>query len=146
MSDPYEKKLVNLNFYHSKSEIKAKIIVVLDGKLENRGLNLIHPISRVFPEKSIIELIATDDKEAAPGKVVDNIAYVGFAELQNGGVLLSKDEIYWNGKYLGSIIGFDDTHMPNHQNTIINVKKRVSGKKLGMKIGDEIIIKGFIKK
>jgi len=115
----------------------------LDGKLENRGLELIKPISRVFTKGTIIELIATDDDNAKPGNKVDNIAYIGFLELNNGGVVITGDELLWNGKTIGTIAGFDDTHMPNHQNTIVKVSKRISGKELGIKLNDELIIKGL---
>ncbi|MDP2302814.1 MAG: hypothetical protein Q8N03_10380 [Ignavibacteria bacterium] len=145
MSDPYKRNLVNTTFYHSKKEIRCEVVVVLDGKLENRGLNLIHPISRAFSTGTIIELIATDDVTAKPGNSVDNIAYIAFVELKNSGVLLTGDPVIWNGKEIGTIIGYDDTHMPNHQNTILSVNERIPGKQLGLKIGDEIVIKGFNK-
>jgi len=145
MSDPYARKLVGHSFYHSKVDIKCNTLVVLDGTLENRGLNMIQPISRAFPKYAIIELIGTDDPLAAPGAKVDNICYIGFLELKNSGVLLTGDEVIWNGKKIGTIAGYDDTHMPNHQNTIVLMDKRISGKDLGIKINDEIIIKGFTK-
>lgn len=143
MSDPYLRNLVNRNFYHSKCDIEGKFVVVLDGKLENRGLNIIKQISRAFPEKTIIELIGTDEKNIETGSVVNQIAYIGFVELQNGGVLLIGDKIFLNEKELGVIAGFDDTHMPNHQNVIVHCNQRVSGKELGIKINDKILIKGF---
>jgi hypothetical protein len=143
MSDPYEKKIVNRDFYYSKVDIIGKFVVVLDGQLDNRGLNLIQPISRAFPKSTIIELIGTDEQDAKPGSVVNNICYIGFVELLNGGVLLAGDKIFWNDKEIGAIVGYDDTHMPNHQNTIISMNERISGKELGIKTGDQIIIKGF---
>jgi hypothetical protein len=145
MADPYERKLVNRDFYHSKSDIKAKLVVVLDGTLENRELHLIQPISRAFSHGAIVELIGTDDKKAGPGTTVDAIAYIGFVEFLTGGVLLVGDAVTHNGKLIGTVAGYDDTHMPNHQNTIVAMEKRISGMDLGMKIGDEIIIKGFTK-
>lgn len=145
MADPYARKLVNRDFYHSKSDIKAKVIVVLGGTLENRELHLIQPISRVFSSGTIIELIGTDEIAASPGAIVNAIAYIGFVELLTGGVLLAGDLVTCNGKTIGTIAGYDDTHMPNHQNTILAMEKRISGMELGMKIGDEIIIKGFTK-
>jgi hypothetical protein len=145
MSDPYTRKLVNRDFYRSKADIKAKVLVVLGGTLENRELHLIQPISRAFSSGTIIELIGTDDRKAAPGTTVDAIAYIGFVEFLTGGVLLAGDQVTCNGKTLGTIAGYDDTHMPNHQNTILAMEKRISGMDLGMKIGDEIIIKGFTK-
>lgn len=143
MADPYAKNLIKNDFYYSKIEMTGKFVVILDGKLENRGLELIKPISRVFTKGTIIELIATDDEAAKPGNKVDNIAYIGFLELQNGGVVIAGDELVWNGKVIGKIAGFDDTHMPNHQNTIVKVEERISGKDLGIKINDELIIKGL---
>ncbi len=143
MADPYARNLIKNDFYYSKIDITGKFVVVLDGKLENRGLELIKPISRVFTKGTIIELIATDDDNAKPGNKVDNIAYIGFLELNNGGVVITGDELLWNGKTIGTIAGFDDTHMPNHQNTIVKVSKRISGKELGIKLNDELIIKGL---
>lgn len=143
MADPYSRKLVNKNFYHSKVDIHGKFVVVLDGWLENRELTLIQPISRAFPNGSIIELIGTDDTGAGPGKRVDKISYIGFVELQNGGVLLVGDEVIWNDETVGTIAGYDDTHMPNHQNVIITMKTRKSGQELGLQTGDTILINGF---
>ncbi len=145
MSDPYKRKLVNHDFYHSKIDIVGKVVVILDGKLDNRELNLIQPISRAFAQHTIIELIGTDEQDAAPGKVVNNICYLGFVELQNGGVILTGDKVFWNDKEIGEIAGYDDTHMPNHQNTIIKMNTRISGKELGIKLNDKLIIKGFDK-
>lgn len=145
MSDPYTRKLVNSDFYHSKTDIKGKFVVVLDGKLDNRGLSLIKPISRAFSKSTIIELIGTDEINAAPGNFVNNICYIGFVELLDSGVLLVGDEIIWKNEIIGIIAGYDDTHMPNHQNTIVKMEKRISGKELNIQLGDEIIIKGFKK-
>lgn len=145
MSDPYKRKLVNHDFYHSKVDIAGKVVVVLDGKLDNRELNLIQPISRAFGQHTIIELIGTDEKDAAPGNVVNNICYIGFVELLNSGVILTGDKVFWNDKEIGEIAGYDDTHMPNHQNTIIKMATRISGKELGIKLNDKLIIKGFDK-
>jgi hypothetical protein len=143
MGDPYARKLTNKNFFHAKTDMAGKVAVVLDGLLDNRGLSLIQPISRAFPNGSIIELIGTTESEAAPGKIVETIAYIAFVELTTGGVLLVGDEISWKGTGIGTIAGFDDTHVPNHQNTIVLMKERRSGKDLGMRAGDEIFIKGF---
>ncbi len=145
MADPYEKKLVNQNFYHSKVDIIGRIVVVLDGLIDNRGLSLIKPPSRAFPAGTIIELIGTDDAAASPGGTVEKIAYLAFVELTNGGVLLNGDPVYCNSQLIGTLVGYDDTHMPNHQNTIIKMNERKSGAQLGFALSDEIIIQGFKK-
>jgi hypothetical protein len=143
MGDPYAQKLTNRNFFHAKTAITGKVVVVLDGVLDNRGLQLIQPISRAFPHGSIIELIGTTETDAAPGAVVETIAYIAFVEILTSGVLLVGDEIAWNGTVIGTVAGFDDTHVPNHQNTIVRTASRLSGTALGMHAGDEIFIHGF---
>ncbi|MFA5834447.1 MAG: hypothetical protein WDA22_13300 [Bacteroidota bacterium] len=145
MADPYETKLVNQNFYHSKVDIKGNIVAVLDGMLDHRALHLIKPPSRAFPTGTIIELIGTDEDEAGPGTTVNTIAYIAFVELTNGGVLLQGDPVYCHSQLIGTIAGYDDTHMPNHQNTIVKMKERKSGTQLGLVLRDEIMIQGFKK-
>lgn len=145
MADPYETQLVNQNFYHSKTDINGNIVVVLDGLIDRRGLQLIKPPSRAFPAGTIIELIGTDEIDAGPGQKVDAIAYLAFVELTAGGVILNGDPVYCNSALIGTIAGFDDTHMPNHQNTIVKMKERKSGAQLGFALHDDIIIKGFKK-
>lgn len=145
MADPYAQKLVNRDFYCGKADLKGRFVVVLDGMLENRALQLIQPISRAFPQGTIIELIGTDDKSASPGKRVDPIAYIGFVELLAGGVLLAGDDVLCGGRRLGTIAGYDDTHMPNHQNVVVLMEERIPGKNLGIRVGDEVVIKGFTK-
>jgi hypothetical protein len=125
--------------------MRGKIVVVLDGLLENRELQLIQPISRAFSGGSIIELIGTDEKNAGPGKKVDAIAYIAFVELTTSGILLTGDVVKCKGNPIGTIVGYDDTHMPNHQNTIILMEKRISGKDLALEIEQEILIEGFTK-
>jgi hypothetical protein len=143
MADPYVRKLVHRNTYYSKADIHGRVVVVLDGVLDNRGLQLIPPISRAFPGGTIIELIGTDERTAGPGRSVDSIAYIGFIELLDSGVLLAGDEVRCGDTLLGTVVGYDDTHMPNHQNTVIYMTTKQTGKDLGISVGDRIVIKGI---
>ena len=143
MADPYARNLVNRGFYHAKPDIRTRVVVVLTGTLDNRGLELIKPISRAFPAGTIIELIGTDEQEAAPGGSAQRIAYLAFVELLDGGVILAGDAVTFKGTQLGTIAGFDDTHMPNHQNTIVRMQTRRSGAEIGLAPGDEILIHGI---
>jgi hypothetical protein len=138
--DPYARNLIKTDFFHAKRPITGAVVVVLDGYLENRALSLIQPISRAYPKHSIIELIATDEANAVPGGSVESIAYLGFVELLVSGVIVVGDEVVVKKKVVGTIAGYDDTHMPNHQNVIVAVKKRVSGKDLKWKVGERVEI------
>jgi hypothetical protein len=141
--DPYKQKLTTKSFFHSKVDIQGKVVVVLDGRLDNRSLNLIVPISRAFRKHDVIELIGTDEVNAKPGENVNTIAYIGFIEILNSGVILNGDEVIINGKKIGVIAGYDDTHLPNHQNVIVKMDNRTSGKELNIEINDEVLINGF---
>ena len=143
MGDPYKLKLTSRNFFHSKVEIKGKVAVVLKGSLKNRGLNLIAPISRAFKKHDIIELIATDEANAVPGGNVESISYIAFVEIMNSGVILVDDPVVYKGIEIGKIAGYDDTHLPNHQNVIVKSTVKRSGDELNIKTGDEIIFPGF---
>lgn len=139
--DPYARKLIRTDFFHAKRAITGAVVVVLDGYLENRALSLIQPISRAYPKHSIIELIATDEPNVGPGGSVQAITYLGFVELLVSGVIVVGDEVVVKKKVVGTIAGYDDTHMPNHQNVIVSVKKRISGKDLKWRVGERVEIK-----
>jgi hypothetical protein len=143
MADPYTQKMTNRTFFASKVDMQGRVVTVLRGMLESRGLNLIAPISRAFPAGSIVELISTDEATAAPGASVDRIGYIAFVELTTGGILLAGDPVSIDGKVVGTLAGFDDTHMPNHQNIILKTHGRITGETLGLKPGSAVLIPGF---
>lgn len=58
--------------------------------------------------------MTTSEKNTAPGEVVNNVANLGFFEVNEGGVIIIGDNVYIEEKLIGKVIGFDDTHMPNH--------------------------------
>ncbi len=139
--DPYARKLVKPDFFHAKRPVQGAVVVVLDGYLDNRVLSLIQPLSRAYPQHTIIELIATDESTAVPGGSVQAIAYLGFVELLTSGVIVAGDEVVVRGQVVGTIAGYDDTHMPNHQNVIVSVTTRVSGKDLGWQVGERVEVR-----
>jgi hypothetical protein len=140
-TDPYARKLIKLDFFHAKRPLAGAVVVVLDGYLDSRALSLIQPISRAYAKHTVIELIATDEMTALPGGAVQAIAYLGFVELLSSGVIVVGDEVVVGGQVVGTIAGYDDTHMPNHQNVIVAVGTRVSGKDLGWQVGEQVEIR-----
>ncbi|MDK2824652.1 MAG: hypothetical protein PWQ67_972 [Clostridia bacterium] len=139
--DPYKAGMFKKNPYAKKQDIKGKLVVVLDGKMENRGLQLITPISRCIQKYEIHELIFTDEIESGPGKKVDRIAYLGFFEVEQGSVMVTGDEVYLNDKLIGYIAGFDETHMPNHLNIVIKSQQLLTGLELDAQVGAKICFK-----
>lgn len=138
--DPYKEKLIAGSLCSKKTPVRARVVAVMDGKLPRRGLRLIISATRTLLQGQIHELIVTDEEDAAPGKTVNRIAYVGFFELEKGGVVASGDRVVLQGETVGEIVGFDETHTPNHLNVVIKSSKRKSGKEMGVELGDRLII------
>ena len=138
MKDPYESGMFKENPYYSKSDIQGNLVVVLQGVFEDRGMELIKPISRCVQKHEIHELIMSDEQVYEAGSKVNKIAYLGFMEILQGGVIIVGDGVFWNGECIGFIAGFDETHMPNHLNIIISCKERVDGAKMGCRPGDGV--------
>lgn len=137
MKDPYASGMFSENPYFAKSDIQSSVVVILQGKLEERGLQIIKPISRGVRKYEVHELIITDE-EVQAGGTVNKIAYLGFVEIQQGGVITIGDEVIWGGKVIGHIAGFDETHMPNHQNIVIHSSQRFTGVECGLGLSDGI--------
>jgi len=138
--DPYETGLLKGVPCNKKTNILSILVAIMDTEVEGRGLKLISSYTRVLLVNEIHELIITDEKEAGPGKEVNSISYLGFMEVKKGGVVAVGDKVSLEGKVIGEVAGFDETHMPNHQNIIIRSEKRVTGVGLNARLGDKIVI------
>ena len=127
------------NPYITKREIKGRLVVVLDGKFEERKLRLIAPISRCICTNEIHELIITDE-DARPGMQVNKIAYLGFVEIEQGSVMVVGDELLLGDRLIGTIAGFDETHMPNHLNIVIKATERRTGLELSAEVAMPVCV------
>jgi len=119
MADPYKSGMAGSVKFAKKRPVEAIMVVVLKGTIENRGLQLISPKSRCVREKEIFEFMIAEDKDAAPGKIANTVRYLGFAEVDIGGSITVGDRVLCDGELLGWVVGFDETHMPNHQNIVL---------------------------
>ena len=107
-----------LNPYASKRAVVARVVAVLRGVNDQRGLQLTAYRSRAVPAGQIHELMITDDP-AELETMVNRVALLCFFEIERGGVLLVGDQVTCEGRVLGELAGFDETHMPNHQNVCL---------------------------
>lgn len=138
--DPYAKGF-KFNPYLKKRDITGELVVVLQGTLDSRGLELIIPNSRALLQGEIHELILTDEMDAGPGKNVNRIGYIGFFEVSRGGVMVVGDEFYIEDRLLGIVAGFDETHLPNHLNLVIKAPQRNTGSELALEPGMQVTVR-----
>lgn len=134
-NDPYASGKLKGNTYAAKTDVVGPLVVVLQGHMADRGLQLIAPVSRAVKRHEVHELIITDEAGAGPGKRVDNIAYLGFFTVEQSGVIVAGDNVYLDKKQIGRLAGFDDTHMPNHQNIVLYAANKLSGVEQGAQLG-----------
>lgn len=140
MADPYKSGMLKKNPYAHKNPIHATLCVILDEKLEERGLELLVTPSRAVLINEIHELIMTDEPDAGPGRRVDRIAYLGFMEIELAGVIVVGDQVTLGDTVIGHIAGFDPTHLPNHLNIIIKTEQRLTGIERGAYLGQPVVI------
>lgn len=141
MKDPYGAGKFRSNPYAEKKDVDGSLVVILDGRMDDRGLELITPISRCLRTHDVHELIMTDEAGARPGEKVNKIAYLGFLEVASGGVIVSGDKVLLEEKCIGTLVGYDETHMPNHLNIVIQTDKLLTGIELGVGLGNKITFK-----
>lgn len=117
---------------------KGRFVAVLRNKRELRGLQLIHPNTRAIQRHEIHELIITDESGAGPGGAVNRVAGLGFVEFTAGGILAQGDVLMIGASVIGQIVGFDESHMPNHQNIVVQGPELRSGFERGICIRDTV--------
>ncbi len=139
-TDPYASGKFSFNPYAKKSDVTGCLVVVLDGRFPDRGLELIDPISRAVKKHEIHEMILSLE-QAKPGGRVEAIAYLAFFEVEQGGVLVAGDEVEIPGKWAGRLLGYDETHLPNHLNVVVGGNQERTGAELGLEPGDRIIFR-----
>lgn len=131
-------RFVTLSTYAANRPVEGEVVTVLDSTHEARGLKLIATYSRALKRGSIHELIATDEREQLPGGAANRIAYLAFFEVTRGGCVIVGETLFADGKPIGEIIGFDETHEPNHLNIILGVNERATGAQLGLALGSKL--------
>lgn len=123
-----------------RREMKGQMVAVSGRVSDERGLSLIPQPTRVLCKNEIHELITTDEVDAGPNKTVGRVACIGFFEITQGSSVIVGDPVFMNGKEIGKLAGFDETHLPNHYNIVVLSPKRFTGLEARFHIGDEVRI------
>ncbi len=124
----------------NRTTMEGRVVAVLTSRVEERGLQLIHPWTRCIRAGELHELLLTDDPEAQPGGSCDPIAAIAFVEITRAGLLVGGDKVFIGGKEIGAVVGYDETHMPNHQNILLRAAARQTGQEMGLKGDDRVVI------
>jgi uncharacterized protein DUF6917 len=116
----------------AKRDIRGALVKVLLHKRTDRGMSLEPHASRCVRRGEVHELVTTDHTETEPGATIDRVGFLGFAELHNAGVIDRGDEFWIGDRLVGTVLGFDACHFPNHYNILIHTPDVVTGQDLGL--------------
>ncbi len=130
--------------YSSKSSIKFRIKAVMKNKRIDRKLKLSEYVTRCINKNQLHEFLIANDWNNDKNKLLNDISYIGFMECIECGVIEIGDNFSDdNGTIVGTIIGFDYTHMPNHMNIVLKSVSTETGKERNYKVNQEFEIKGY---
>lgn len=115
-----------------KRAVDGTLVKVLLHCRKDRGMLLEPYASRCVRQGELHELVTTDQAEASPGNRIDNVGFVGFVEVLRGGVVDRGDAVQIGGTVVGTVLGFDSCHLPNHYNILILAGAPLSGLDLGL--------------
>ena len=122
----------------TKRVVEAVFVKLLFHKQTNRGMRLMDFETRCIRKGEIHELVTTDHFNATTGARIDRVGFLGFAEMLTGGVVEKGDQVWVNQQPLGTVLGFDDCHFPNHYNILIAVGTPVTAEDLGLEVEQTI--------
>jgi len=134
---PYDFKRITPGVYGNRRQVEGEVVAILHVSFQDRGLRLIETKSRAVRLHEIHELMITD-QEAAPGGGADRVRAVAFFEVTEPGLIVAGDRVTVGTKRLGTLAGYDETHMPNHMNVVVKAPTLDEPR---IKVGDRVRFK-----
>ena len=135
---PYDPNLITSSVYGDRRPVTGEIVALLHITFQERGLKLIQSRSRALCKGEIHELMITDEEGAAPGGGADRVSAIAFFEVKEGGLVVVGDRVTMKRELLGTVAGYDMTHMPNHMNVLL---KANSLEPPALKVGDSLVFR-----
>ena len=115
-----------------KRVVRGALVKVLVHRRTDRGMRLEEHAARCVRRGEVHELVTTDQWEPRAGARIDRVGFLGFVELGCGGVIDRGDLVRIGDAVVGTVLGFDACHLPNHYNILIHAEHPVSGRDLAL--------------
>jgi hypothetical protein len=115
-----------------KRTVSGRLVKVLVHARDDRGMTLEPYAGRCVRRGEVHELVTTDQTAAGPGDRIDRVGFLGFVEIGSAGVIDRGDRVWAAGQLVGTVMGFDACHWPNHYNILIAAAKPVTGAQLAL--------------
>ncbi|RSN19326.1 hypothetical protein DMC61_39890 [Amycolatopsis sp. WAC 04169] len=125
-----------------KRQVTGTLVKVLVHRRDDRGMSLEPFASRCVRAGEIHELVTTTHEDTAPGAVIDHVGFLGFAEIGRAGVIDRGDEVRIGSELVGTVLGFDACHFPNHYNILIHSTRTITGEEAALRPEQEVRFSG----
>ncbi len=116
----------------AKRPVTGTVVKVLLHRQDDRGMQLEPYASRCVRHGELHELVTTDQTQAPLGARIDRVGFLGFVEILEAGVIDRGDQLEINAEPIGTVLGFDACHFPNHYNIVIAADPLQTGLDLGV--------------
>ena len=137
MRKPKETRIKSL--FSARKSITGHWVAIMNYEKHNRALKLSSYRTRCIRAGEIHEFLLCNQKVKTDDPI-DAVAYLGFGEMSAGGVIEVGDLFYCKKELIGKIIGFDETHFPNHYNIVLQGDIFSSGADRGLSLSDSFVI------
>jgi hypothetical protein len=121
----------------AKHTVRATFVKLLQHTRTERGMTLIEERSRCMRRGEIHEIVVTDT-DPLPGGRIDRVGFLGFAEIVGPGVVEDGDPVELGGRSIGTVLGFDACHHPNHYNILIRTEELLTAATAGVELDAEL--------
>jgi hypothetical protein len=118
----------------NKRQLAGLFVALMTHSRTDRGMSLIDFRTRCIRAGDIHEMVSTDQSDAVLGDRIDRVGYLGFAEFTAGGVMEVGDPVRVAGTQIGRVLGFDDTHFPNHYNILIATDRLLTSEDINLDV------------
>jgi hypothetical protein len=117
----------------AKRTVSGVLVKVLVHRRDDRGMSLEPFASRCVRQGELHELVTTDHTGTEEGTRIDRVGFLGFVEIATAGVVDRGDELWLGDTRVGTVLGFDACHFPNHYNILVRSDRPRSGADLDLR-------------
>lgn len=117
----------------AKRTVSGVLVKVLVHRRDDRGMSLEPFASRCVRQGELHELVTTDHTETDEGTRIDRVGFLGFVEIATAGVVDRGDELWLGDTRVGTVLGFDACHFPNHYNILVRSDRPRTGADLDLR-------------
>ncbi|MFI0980757.1 Gfo/Idh/MocA family protein [Streptomyces sp. NPDC021093] len=122
----------------SKGPFAGRMVKLMYHSRDDRGMHLSPWGSRCVSAGAVHELVTTFESPRRTGEKVDRVGFLGFAAFDEPGVIERGDAFCVDGRVVGTVVGFDECHAPNHYNVLIAAGRQLTATELGLSVGTRI--------